>query len=98
MEAASVVLSRGGQPTRVVRPERIQYIAEQDGPPERQLKEALKKLDTYTIRSVTPIIPAIIPSSLFAATTWSSTSNVARHWIGIFTPVVFLPRSIEVIG
>ncbi len=43
-EAASVVLSRDGQPSRMLRKDRIQFIAEQDGPPERVLKDALSKV------------------------------------------------------
>jgi hypothetical protein len=47
-EAASVALSRGGQPTRVLRPERIHYITEQDGIAERDFKNALTKIfDSY---------------------------------------------------
>jgi hypothetical protein len=47
-EVASVILSRGGQPTRVLRPERVQYIGEQDGGPERELKTAVSKVfDSY---------------------------------------------------
>ena len=47
-EVASVILSRGGQPTRVLRPERVHYIREQDGAPERELKAALSKtFDSY---------------------------------------------------
>jgi hypothetical protein len=40
-EVASVILSRGGQPARVLRPDRIHYVAQQDGKPERELKDAL---------------------------------------------------------
>src|SRR5207253_4238259 len=43
-EVASVILSRGGQPTRVIRPERVHYIREQDGAPERELKAELSKI------------------------------------------------------
>jgi len=39
-EVASVLLSRGGRDARILRPDRIQYIAEQDGDPERELKAA----------------------------------------------------------
>lgn len=42
-EVASVMVSRSGQPARILRPDRIQYIAEQDGPPERGLKEEFVK-------------------------------------------------------
>jgi hypothetical protein len=42
-EAASVLASRNGQPARILRPDRIQYIAEQDGVPERGLKEEFTK-------------------------------------------------------
>lgn len=38
-EVASVVLSRCGRDARILRPDRIQYIAEQDGEPERKLKQ-----------------------------------------------------------
>ena len=43
-EVASVLISREGNPARVLRKDRIRYIAEQDGPPERDLKEALRKV------------------------------------------------------
>jgi type III secretion system (T3SS) SseB-like protein len=43
-EVASVILSRGSQPTRVLRPDRIHYVAEQDGAAERDLKAALTTL------------------------------------------------------
>lgn len=43
-EVASVMLSRGGRDARMLRPERIQYIAEQDGDPERELKSRLTKV------------------------------------------------------
>jgi hypothetical protein len=38
IEVASIVASSGGRDTRILRPDRIQYIAEQDGKPERELK------------------------------------------------------------
>ena len=44
LEVASVFFLRNGQPTRVLRPERIHFVAEQDGIPERQLKAALTKV------------------------------------------------------
>lgn len=43
-EVASVAISRDGSPARVLRKDRIQFIAEQDGPPERNLKDALRKV------------------------------------------------------
>lgn len=43
-EVASVMLSRGGRDARILRPDRIQYIAEQDGDPERILKTRLVKV------------------------------------------------------
>jgi len=44
IEVASVFFSRNGQPTRVLRPERIRFVAEQDGIPERKLKAALTEV------------------------------------------------------
>jgi hypothetical protein len=48
-EVASMVLSRAGQPAQIVlRPERIHYITEQDGGPERELKKTLRTIfDSY---------------------------------------------------
>lgn len=43
-EVASVALSRSGQPVRVLRPERIHYIAEQEGKPEAELKNVLRRI------------------------------------------------------
>lgn len=43
-EVASVMISRDGRPARVLRPDRIQFIADQDGLPERELKATLTKL------------------------------------------------------
>jgi hypothetical protein len=42
-EVASVLISRGGRDARVLRPDRIQYISEQDGKPERELKARFVK-------------------------------------------------------
>src|SRR5262249_28466764 len=38
---ASVILSRDGRPARALRPNRIDFVAEQDGQPERELKASL---------------------------------------------------------
>ncbi len=43
-EVASVILSRGGQPARLLRPDRIQFVAEQDGVSERKLKASFAKI------------------------------------------------------
>jgi hypothetical protein len=40
-EIASVLLSRDGLPMRALRAQRIEFLGEQDGPPERTLKAAL---------------------------------------------------------
>jgi hypothetical protein len=44
MEAASLILSRGAEPTRILRPTRVEYLREQDGPSERTFKSELCKL------------------------------------------------------
>jgi hypothetical protein len=41
VEVASILLTRDGKPSRVLRAKRIQFIADEDGPPERGLKEGL---------------------------------------------------------
>jgi hypothetical protein len=43
-EVASLLFSRDGRDARILRPDRIQYIAEQDGTPERELKARFVKV------------------------------------------------------
>jgi hypothetical protein len=43
-EVASVILSQGGRPARALRPERIEFVAEQDGEPEHELKASLAEI------------------------------------------------------
>jgi hypothetical protein len=43
-EAVSVLLSRDGKNARLLRPDRIDFVAEPDGSPERELKKRLSEL------------------------------------------------------